>query len=63
MTHDTNPLDERHPEATEADTTEQAIPVRPDDDRDDRVRTGPEVPEADAVEQARTVGTDDEYRP
>jgi hypothetical protein len=62
MTQDTNPPDERDPEAPEADALEQATPVRPDDDGDDQVRIGPEVPEADAVEQARAVGTDDEYR-
>ncbi|MDG4822315.1 hypothetical protein O7635_10675 [Asanoa sp. WMMD1127] len=66
MTEPDRTLDERDPEANEADATEQATPAGSDrdDPGDEPVRLGPdgpEVSEGDAVEQARGVGPDDDF--
>lgn len=55
--------DERDIEAPEADASEQAKTVGPDDRVEIPLSRGLEVDEADAYDQSREVDFDDEYRP
>jgi hypothetical protein len=55
--------DERDPEASPEDVSEQVAPAIPaEEEEDEPVRVRNEVNEWDAVEQARIVDLDEDYR-